>query len=100
MSSSGLHLDGDDAGPETNHQVDLPSARPGVAGHDCGAAPDQELLGYAFPELRQDTATQRRGWGSSSSMFTSRKLITRTFLRKRAGRYISHTQASSRSISK
>jgi hypothetical protein len=37
---------------------------------------------------------------SSSSTFTSLKVITRTFLTKRAGRYISHTQASCISTSK
>jgi hypothetical protein len=37
---------------------------------------------------------------SSSSMFTSRKVMTLTFFTKRAGRYISHTHASSSSSSK
>ena len=37
---------------------------------------------------------------SSSSTLTSLKVITRTFLTKRAGRYMSHTQASCISTSK
>lgn len=98
--TSGLYLDGDDARSETNHEIDLSPPRPGISHHYIGAATNQEILGMLFPELRQRPGSQMRGWGSSSSMFTSRKLITRTFLRKRAGRYMSHTQASSRSISK
>ena len=36
----------------------------------------------------------------SSSMFTSLKVTTRTLVTKRAGRYMSHTQASCRVMSK
>ena len=59
----------------------------------CGAT-------SAWSWYSTDYSGSRSSGFSTSSMLTSLKVITRTCLTKRAGRYMSHTQASARRSSK
>jgi len=95
-----LHLDGDPRAVPLDDEVDLTSTDTNVAVDDRETAPNQVVGSDSLPKLAQPTRRQRRTPGSSSSIFTSRKVSTRTCCRNLAGRYISHTQASSSSISK
>ncbi len=101
-----LHLDGEGGVTVTGQDVDLPTADEEVALEDAGAAAGEKGAGDVLAE-GGEAATGKPGQirqicevGSSSSMFTSRKVITLTFFTKRAGRNISQTHASSNSSSK
>ena len=54
----------------------------------------------AFSRGSSDYSGSRSSGFSTSSMFTSLNVITRTCLTNRAGRYMSHTQASASRSSK
>lgn len=81
-------------------QVDLATVDLDVPADDSGAAIGQEGSSNRLAEGPDVLPTQSWVVGSSSSMFTSRNVITLTRFTKRAGRYMSHTQASSSSSSK
>lgn len=99
-----LHLHHSPGGPEANDQVDFAATNDNVASQDPTAVTRQKRSGEALTETAETAAMLRRRQsrlaGSSSSMLTSRNVITLTRFTKRAGRYMSHTQASSNSSSK
>ncbi len=99
VRSYGLHLHGDDLRTESNHEIDLATADSEVAADDLGATPRQEVRGDTLTPSRQLRGQILVGC-SISSMLMSRKVSTLTCFTKRAGRYMSHTQASPRSSSK
>ncbi len=87
---------------EVDHEVDLAAGYGHVPAEDLTACPSKHPGGET---LRRSGYPRPMGGsigapGSSSSMLTSRKVSTRTFVRNRAGRYMSHTHASSNSSSK
>lgn len=107
---------------ECHQEIDLAAAHSKVLRHDNRTSFRQEASGqilsqpthpFRVREQRVDTnaihrttmqdgcdgprRAQRVVAGSSSSMFTSRNVLTWTRLTKRAGRCMSHTHASSRS---
>ena len=101
-----LHLHGEGGVTVTGQDVDLPTADEEVALEDAGAAAGEEGAGDVLAEAGE-AGTGETGQrpqigevGSSSSMLTSRNVITLTFLTKRAGRNMSQTHASSNSNSK
>ncbi|RKT73023.1 hypothetical protein DFJ66_6349 [Saccharothrix variisporea] len=61
-------------------------------GHPWRVAPFRSAGGGQ--ELNGPSSGRRRSGLSSSSTLTSLNVITRTFFTNRAGRYMSHTQAS------
>lgn len=100
----GLHFDGDPLGSLDGKQIDLAATDAYVAFQNPQSTPFEKRSGKRFANASQPGQV---GWlisselaGSSSSMFTSRKVITLTCLTNRAGRYMSHTHASSSSSSK
>ncbi len=95
-----LHLDSDASSSVLCEDVDLTPTDPHVALDDVEPVANEELRGDPLPELSNLALRQRRTPGSSSSIFTSRNVSTRTRCRNLAGRYMSHTHASSSSISK
>jgi len=95
-----LHLDGDTDAVVMHDQVDLTSANRHVPTDDQGTSIGQEGSSNQFADSPDALLAQSWVVGSSSSMFTSRNVITLTRFTKRAGRYMSHTQASSSSSSK
>ena len=103
-AGDGLHLDQDRwTGYPGHEQVDLTERVSDVAGDDPVAPAPVRLGGDPLTERTQRPAVDapyRRAPGSSSSMLTSRKESTVTAFRKRAGRYMSQTQASVRRIRK
>jgi hypothetical protein len=101
----GLHLHEDrrTGSPIGHDQVDLTEREPDVAGDDPVAPALVRVGGDPLAERTQRPtvdARYRRAPGSSSSMLTSRNESTVTAFRKRAGRYMSQTQASVRRILK
>jgi hypothetical protein len=95
-----LHLDGDALPSVLGENVDLTSTDPHVAFDDVKPAANEKLRSDPLSEMPNLPLRQRRTPGSSSSIFTSRNVSTRTRCRNLAGRYMSHTHASSSSISK
>ncbi len=95
-----LHLHHHPLSSVSDDEIDFSPTDPHVALFDRYFAPGEESLSKLFTGRPDAASCQIWVPGSSSSMLTSRKLRTRTFWRKRAGRYMSHTQASSISISK
>lgn len=95
-----LHLDGYSCTCTLDDEVDLSPPDTHVAVDDRETVAHQIVGGDVLSKLAQAMRRQRRTPGSSSSIFTSRKVSTRTCCRNLAGRYMSHTQASSSSISK
>ena len=100
VSSHRLDLNRGTGAIDGHHEVQFATADANVATFHDGAARFQEVSCDVFAELSEASRAQIWMDGSSSSMFTSRKLKTWTFLRKRAGRYMSQTQASLRVSSK
>ncbi len=77
----------------------------GAAGENtCWASPGAGRCGAGAGRGRQppkpESAGREMSGFSNSSTLTSLNVITRTFLTNRAGRYMSHTQASCISTSK
>jgi len=95
-----LHLDGDAPPSVLGEDVDLAATDPHVAFDDAKPVASEKLRGDPLSEMSNLSLRQRRTPGSSSSIFTSRNVNTRTRCRNLAGRYMSHTHASSSSISK
>lgn len=95
-----LDLNGDTLSVDRGKQIQLTALEPDVALVDGGATPDQEIGSDALTEATQLPRAQRAEVGSSSSMFTSRNVMTFTLLTNLAGRYMSHTHASFNSNSK
>jgi hypothetical protein len=95
-----LHLDRDTLPTVLAENVDLTATDPHVAFDDVKPVTNEELRSDQLSEMPDLSLRQRRTSGSSSSMFTSRNVSTRTRCRNLAGRYMSHTHASSSSISK
>ncbi len=100
--ASGLHLAEHHGPAARHHEVELAFATAPVAVEQRVArvrVPGRDRVLTGHPER---TAVVGHGQISlaSSSMFTSLKVTTRTLATKRAGRYMSHTQASLSSSSK
>ena len=93
-------LASDPLGVMTVPEVEFATGDSEVAFVNGGAAPEQEIGGDAFSEPAELPRGQRAEVGSSSSMLTSRNVITLTLLTNLAGRYMSHTHASFNSSSK
>lgn len=100
LSEHRLDLHGDPPSVEDHHEIQLTVFDPQIVSFDHCAAGDEKAACNRFAEPADTSRTQICIDGSSSSMFTSRKLRTWTFFRKRAGRYMSHTHASLRVSSK
>ena len=87
---------------DEGHEVDLSTLDRDIPGQNPSSGalqhPGDEPL--ACPAYRPAMGGSIGAPGSSSSMLTSRKVKTRTVVRNRAGRYMSHTHASSSSSSK
>jgi hypothetical protein len=83
-----------------DENIDLAPSDANVAVHDPKSVANEKRGCDPLSEFADPTASQRRMPGSSSSIFTSRNVSTRTRWRNLAGRYMSHTHASSSSISK
>lgn len=95
-----LDLDDHPPGGPGHEEIALGTGGADVATEDPEAPYGVALGGQALTQGTDLGPAQSRAPGSSSSMLTSRKLSTVTRFRKRAGRYMSHTQASSSSIRK
>lgn len=95
-----LHLDGNASSPVLGEDVDLSAPYSQIAIDDSEPVASQECCGGQLSDRSHVPSGQSRTPGSSSSMFTSRNVNTRTRWRNLAGRYMSHTHASSSSISK
>ena len=95
-----LDLDYDSLIVDGRYQVDFPVPYPSVALQHCCAPVLQEAGGYVLAESTELVAAQMAEVGSSSSMLTSRNVITLTLFTNLAGRYMSHTHASFNSSSK
>ncbi len=81
-------------------QIDLATPDANIAVQQPDATILQETNRDGLTETAQLPRAQIAEVGSSSSMLTSRNVITFTLLTNRAGRYISHTHASFNSSSK
>lgn len=95
-----LHLDRNPGAPQADNEVELAPTDRYIAIEDVRTTIIEKNCGETLAESTEVTTTQRAEVGSSSSMLTSRKVITFTLLTNRAGRYISHTHASFNSSSK
>jgi hypothetical protein len=103
IATRGLHLDGDPAAPDSDHEIYLSAADTDIAVDDDRTVVDEKPGGDTLTEGPQSSAMivlYRAELGSSSSMLMSRNVITLTLLTNRAGRYMSHTHASFNSSSK
>ena len=100
VGETGFHLNRHTLAINDDHEIDFASTHTDVATDDGGSAAQKKAGGYSLAESTDLTPTQRAEVGSSSSMLTSRKVITLTLLTNRAGRYISHSHASFNSSSK
>ncbi len=102
LGENGTDLD--DGADTVDHgdQIDLTAGDGDVAPDDLRTGPREHSSGdpLAGPTYERPMGGSIGAPGSSSSMFTSRKVRTRTLVRNRAGRYMSHTHASSSSSSK
>jgi len=85
---------------ECNYEIYLTAPDSHVSCDEMGSAAHEEPGSQRFTGGSQFPPIQSCTPGSSSSMFTSLNVSTRTLFRNRAGRYMSHTQASSSSTSK
>ena len=98
-----LHLDGDPSAGHGDYQIELTPTYTDVAAEDLGTTLGEETSCDTFAEHTQ-ALTMPVGYmaeiGSSSSMLTSRNVMTFTLLTNRAGRNMSHTHASFNSNSK
>jgi len=99
VDGAGLDFDRNASATEIDNEIQFASSDDEIASMYRGAEPHRSLLNEVFAEPA-DLTFQIRTPGSNSSILTSRKLSTLTFCRNRAGRYISHTHASSKRISK
>ncbi len=98
----GLDLEGDEHPVAPGEDVEFGSSGAYVAAFDHHTTSGEEPHCDRLAESAHMRAgpLQMAVEGSSSSMLTSRKVITLTRFTKRAGRYMSHTHASSSSSSK
>ena len=96
----GLDLDRDSLTVERNDKVEFPITDPSVPLQQPCATVLEELGSHMLTESADVTGAQIAEVGSSSSMLTSRNVITLTVLTNLAGRYMSHTHASFNSSSK
>ena len=95
-----LDLDRDPPRGDGHDEVELAAINSCVALQHLGAAGFQKQGGYLLAEPTTLIAAQITEVGSSSSMLTSRNVITLTLLTNLAGLYMSHTHASFNSNSK
>ena len=96
------HLDDGSFTAGVDQQVDLASSHSQVAPDHAAPVTGDEVAGQPLGRLTEEAAAigHSRPDCSISSTLTSRKVSTLTRLRNRAGRYMSHTQASSSRTSK
>jgi hypothetical protein len=99
-SGSGLHLDSGNIPINRDNEIEFSAPDAQVPVSNDGAAVLQKTGGNRFAKSAESSVAYRAELGSSSSMFTSRNVITLTLLTNRAGRYMSHTHASFNSNSK
>src|SRR5262249_37616267 len=107
-SGSGLDLAEHDRPPEAENKIQLAVPTAPVAVEHLVAVSEVPVRGAVLPRDAEGAPALRphrpgNGYSSfsgSSSTLTSLKVTTRTDDTKRAGRYMSHTQASLRAISK
>ena len=90
-----LHLHGDEAIAEVGDQIDLVATDPAVPVDDARTASLEEAGCERFAVAGEVGPGQCAAGRSSSSTLTSLNVITVTRSTKRAGRYMSHTHASS-----
>ena len=83
-----------------SNEIDLTTANSDVPSNDRHAVSLEKGGGNGFPQPSDIRFSQIWTPGSSSSMLMSLNVMTRTLCRNRAGRYMSQTHASSKSISK
>lgn len=100
FGETGFHLNGHTLAIDHHHEIDFATTHANVATDNGSSAAQEKAGGYSLAESTDLSPAQRAEVGSSSSMLTSRKVITLTLLTNRAGRYISHTHASFNSSSK
>lgn len=96
ITGDGPHLDGDSPDAVVSYEIDLPTCDLDITGHDADTQLTQppggdDLTGPANPGAVDQSLSSVF---SSFSTFTSRNVSTWTFSRNRAGRNMSHTQAS------
>lgn len=95
-----LDLDHDAVAAQHHDKVDLATTGAHIALENASTPLLQEFGCYVLAETAALAAAQIAEVGSSSSMLTSRNVITLTLLTNLAGRYMSHTHASFNSSSK
>lgn len=100
LRSTGLDLDGGSFPVDRHQEIQFAAPDAQIAILDDSAPPLQEVDCYRFTEPAETSPAQRAEVGSSSSILTSRKVITLTLFTNLAGRYMSHTHASFNSNSK
>ncbi len=100
VGETGLDLNGHTLAIKDHHEIYFAATHSDVATDNGRPTAQKKTGGYRLSESADLFPAQRAEVGSSSSMLTSRKVITFTLLTNRAGRYISHTHASFNSSSK
>jgi hypothetical protein len=105
LAGPGLDLNGNPGPVDRHNEIELSSTNARVAGDEPGPSGDEKAGGDILTKGTKRLASriggaQRAEEGSSSSILTSRNVITLTLLTNRAGRYMSHTHASFNSSSK
>ena len=99
-AGTGFHFNSSELSCDGGNQIEFAAAHPEIARNDGGTAVLQKAGSDSFTKGSETAKRQRAELGSSSSILTSRNVMTLTLLTNRAGRYMSHTHASFNSNSK